>query len=1260
MMKATLMAIMSLLVLLSSFARAQLGVFDKPGTLPKGGTWIHPHDDVSDIRRVEPVHDVITPHIPLVRPLHGGPVRVLAITGRKSGRWPLELKQRLDVDLAVVYTQTETQLAPGPDSPAQSEADVSARLLQALNRRPEVIVSAVKFEVFPKDVQARLLDRIAAGVGYVGYLEGIDLDGYRRRRDAQRSIFASAVPFAGLRRLAADYEGPTQAAEQAFALYEKDQGSRMAAIWAYPRDDAPPETSRLVHDWMPLMEEEAWNSFLARTLLWCARRDAGGLAVEMPARPVARGDLPMAIEADVQRPGANSRVELAVFDQDARERHKAEVTVKGGRAELAFPVLPAGDYFVLVRLWEGQAVRDWSLQSRKVTSDIAIAGIELKSRILEHEAEARASIQLTAAPEDGSTLTVECLDNFGRVVHRETMPAAERVDVSVPTAGSLHLYNYVNVLLTDSLGDVVSETRESFVIRHPALPTDDLVVLMWGGPNFHPEARKIIWKHAQDGVDIAAGDHEHLAHYNMWGRRWASNILRGFTPSASLLNRAIGEVKKTAERWAGYPLYHYVLGDDTRFPENWTAEAIAHLAVWAKERYGALDALNEAWGTDYGDFSEVRPIEQGDAVALALAAGGADYGGLCRWVDQQLAREDMVVDFISTLRDETRRIDPRTPLAFQNLVFYPTYNAGGDLWRLAQAFDAVGDYPNPIKHDIYRSARAEGSRHSIYSGGYGVYNYYPYYAMELYPWWSVFHNLNALNYYIGGWETDFNRRVLAPDLGPLYGYEKSLEGIRELKAGVARMLFNAERRNDGVAVLYSPGSVNATAFITPLPVDAKFHMGVDGLPPADPASIIPPLPKPPQWDNVHAGDDRYVYMNNWEAFTALLKDVGLNYDVVSEELVEDGFLIRNKFRMLVLPLTLRVPDGMVRAIREFVREGGVVLADFAPGVFDGRMRPGAPGVLADVFGVAYAGGLPRMAWGEASVETDKWKGLGEEAGAFVSGLSALGSVLSLENVALEGADALARGGDGAPLLMVHEYGRGKVILFNMLARDYQIWRTLADEFPFRQSVAGALSWAGMTPRVEGWIHDARAGRRPLPATEKVRFVDGDAEYIGLLRDAQLRYDDIIHMSDLRPHPTVIDFGREAHVYDVRRRLYRGYRREMEEMIYPARAELYALLPYEVSGLETETAYPPGEGRLDLRARLTTAGGERPGRHVFRLEVTGPDGRQRRAHDENCLVEGGELKKSILLGYNADPGTWQLKVRDVASGASRIVRFTVDK
>ena len=148
------------------------------------------------------------------------------------------------------------------------------------------------------------------------------------------------------------------------------------------------------------------------------------------------------------------------------------------------------------------------------------------------------------------------------------------------------------------------------------------------------------------------------------------------------------------------------------------------------------------------------------------------------------------------------------------------------------------------------------------------------------------------------------------------------------------------------------------------------------------------------------------------------------------------------------------------------------------------------------------------------------------------------------------------------------------------------------------------------------------------------------------------------MSDMRAHPTTIDFGREAHVYDVRKKLYRGYRREIDEMIHPARAKLYALLPYEVTGLETETAYLPGEGRLNLRAQLTIAGEERLGRHVFRIELIGPEGRPRPAYDENCLVESGKLQKTIFLGYNASSGIWQLKVSDVASGVRTIVQFTV--
>lgn len=171
-------------------------------------------------------------------------------------------------------------------------------------------------------------------------------------------------------------------------------------------------------------------------------------------------------------------------------------------------------------------------------------------------------------------------------------------------------------------------------------------------------------------------------------------------------------------------------------------------------------------------------------------------------------------------------------------------------------------------------------------------------------------------------------------------------------------------------------------------------------------------------------------------------------------------------------------------------------------------------------------------------------------------------------------------------------------------------------------------------------------------------MDGAAEYVGILRDFALRPDERIFLSDLRAHPTTIDFGREAHVYDVRKGVYRGYRRQIEEMIHPARAKLYALLPYEVRGLEGEAEYLPGVRRLNVRAKLVTGDGSVPGRHVIRMEVTDPMGRARTEYAQNCLVVGGELDRSVYVGFDPPSGVWQVELRDVASGARAQLRVTV--
>ncbi|MCF7854030.1 MAG: beta-galactosidase [Candidatus Pacebacteria bacterium] len=1235
-----LAAAATLMTLGMAFVGAEISTFYQMGDPQKGRIMpVHPADDR---RRIWPVHDVITPHVPLAPKITGGPVRVLAIANQNYGRWPLELKQRLDIDLSVVYTRSNTQFGYDPGSIGLLAEDVEARLVQMLNKSPQVIVSEFNFERFPKKAKERIQALMDSGVAYVGYLNGVDLTGFSPRVDAQQDIFASSVPFACLRELARAFETREKAAEQAFELYENENGHRLASVWEYPRDDAAPDPSWLMYEWNPRFEEEAWNSLLARVILWCAGHDDAGLTVKMPRQAVSRRDFPLSIEARVEDPANATIIECLVFDGAGRERHRVEAAISAAEVELELPVLPAGDYFVLAHLYVDGAVRDWSLRALRIVSDIEVAKIDIDDSLIAQNEEVTASIMLSGVPDAGLVLTVETLDNFGRVLHRRSMPAAEEVKVTLPTGGSLHIHNYVNVQLKSADGDLIHETRHAFAISQPSLPADDLVTRMWGanasGRHWHRP-----WKHVRDGLDVTRGGPDEAAYYNMRAEVGAADArgIRIVSPTESDAGgREVStrKTRETAEKWAEFPIFQYHLGDDFKFNEEWNPYALDYLGGWAKNRYGTVDRLNEAWSTEYDDFSEVTPVEQSQAEAHAYSSDDSDYGGLCHWVDQQLAREDMLVAFVGELKEAIREVDPRTPLALNNTIRYPSPNTGFNYWKLAKAFDTVGAYANPITHDVYRCARATGSRHGIYSGSYGVYQYPPYYAMQYAPWEAVFNNMNVHAYWYGLPNYRLYPGILAPDLGHLLGYREVQKNVEELKAGVAKMLFNAERQNDGVAVLYSQGSINASAFLGKTTKD----------------SVIPALPVPEQWTErylSYSSGDRHVYMNCWEGLTNLIKDIGFNYDVVSDDCLKQGVLNEKGFAMLVLPLALRLDAETVKAIREFVRDGGTVLADFAPGLFNGRMRPAIPGALADVFGFEYAGGLPEMVLDEGVISEDAATVLEAVEGALTDDMSVSGMYLSLANIDIKGATALARTGTQTPLMMIHEYGRGKAILLNTMARDYQLWRTLGREMPFRQAVAATLKWAGMTPRVECRVHAFRAGQRPLQATEKVRFVHGDLEYVGILRDFSLRPDERIILSDMRAHPTRIDFGRRAHVYNVREGIYRGYRQEVDEMIHPAQARLYALLPYEAKWLEGNIKYVPENHLVEMNVAVTTVGEGAAGRHVIRLEVTDAQGRERREYAANLIAEGGRLNHSLYLGLEPELGQWCMSLKDVATGLS---------
>ncbi len=1192
-------------------------------------TYLFPDDEV---RRITAVGDVVTPHVVWAKPLRGGAVRVLAIAHKSQGRWPVELAQRFDLCVKTVYGHGPDRLgAPRSGMTegmiAQDHADVVARLLQAMNEPIDVVVSDITPEALGAEAKARLAALLSRGVGYVGPTKGMDLTGYAPADQAQREMIGSAVPIAGLRLLHKQFGSADQAAGKLLRLWSRDKGGRVADLSGYPRDDAPPDPNRLELLDQVSMEQEAWCSLLGRASLWAARRvfAKSGADVRWPEGPVDRASMPLRLKPC--RPGEDA-LAVDVWDADGRRRHCG--------SDLTIPPLSAGRYFVGVRLLSGQRVADWSFGSIVVRASVGISSIELDSEKKRPGQKVRAEVALSSDPPKGSKLCFEVIDNYGRSVFEDVRAASKEVVFEGDFAESLHVYNYANVKLLGRDGDLVAEDRRAFYVARPGPPRDDLTWMVWeGGAGFAPRRRVLLKQFARLGAKgiLAAGEPvvRSVAMVNAHPVVYAFR-LRGVTPdkeglgspcltSPGYRSSTIKSIQKAAaDNGAFSPLLFY-LGDDVRYLGSgsdacWRPSCRAFLAAWAEKQYGDVDALNRAWGSAYRGFEQVEPIRQADALA---AVAKDQFAPLCHWLDHQLCNDAKVAGFWRDMGRAIREVAPGTPSNMGSAVVGWTWPGSGfDFWQLAEGKDLVFQYPNPWVHDIFRCAARRDALHGTWYGGYGLYTYKPSYDPDWMPWWSIFRGVNLHAMYYGGQGTAwYSERLCGADLGPMPVFERILANFAELKGGIAKLLFNAARENDGVAMAYSPASLHASVV---------FGKG---------------LAKAAEWKGQTTGADQFIYMQCWEGMSTLVRDMGFSFDVVPSAHLGDGRFSEGKYRVLILPLQLRVTAGEAAAIRRFVRGGGILIADALTGIFDGHCRVKHSGVLADVLGVAFDPGLPGPGIALREIVTAEGQPLGRVAAD--AGLK------------LTGAEAQAKSRDGVPVLTWHTYGKGGALLLNVLSRDYQIWRTLAAEMPFRDAVAKILSdKAGLRPTIRC---DVAARGEPAPhriqATEFHRYRLGKAGYVGVLRNPKLRPDDAVYLADLRPKMVWMTFDRKAHVYDVRRGMYRGLTDKIEDVIYANRAELFALLPYEVRDVKV-SARQRGAA-VSVTAEIVPGDdGARPTTHVFHVSLVDPTGRRRDELTRNVVAGDGRLAEKVFLGYNAQPGTWRVTVRDVASGMERTV------
>jgi len=307
-------------------------------------------------------------------------------------------------------------------------------------------------------------------------------------------------------------------------------------------------------------------------------------------------------------------------------------------------------------------------------------------------------------------------------------------------------------------------------------------------------------------------------------------------------------------------------------------------------------------------------------------------------------------------------------------------------------------------------------------------------------------------------------------------------------------------------------------------------------------------------------------------------------------------------------MSVALSDEEVKAIRDFVSQGGTVIADALPGIMDKHCAFRAVRALADVFGIE-----PSRSNRDAVVAMNGEPGL-----------------------KLAGATPLVNE-EGRPALLEHRFGKWRAYLLNFFLDRYPEDRTEKRNAPTLEKVKRVLAAAEIRPKVKL----TTSSGVPVSDCDSYLFNNGTTRLLGLLPEKD----------GLAANKILIHFDKSGALYDVRQKRYLGAGSTFAAEIEPAVPRLFALLEGRIAGIEIQSPARARRGEevaIGFRIRKEN-GGVNNLRSVAKVVVTDAAGREVPIYGGNRDIVEGAGTIRFRTALNDPAGLWRVSVTEVISG-----------
>ena len=942
------------------------------------------------------------------------------------------------------------------------------------------------------------------------------------------------------------------------------------------------------------VEYDEWDMRVGKAILWAAGKEPKlSLTLTPKGRAeLAREALP-GVAATLGWQGADAgtvagvtlrRDGGAVLTSTQHPLNQA-----GGSVALDIPLVRAGKYVLDVVARDGTRVAGFGSVPFTVVSRRKVDELVLDRDWAEVGQRLSGRVTLSGQPGADEHLVVSLLDRRDREMARQTVkPDAAEATFDVGVQPWFPMLLEVRATLMDGTREVASAWQFAHVVKRRR---GRFNFVMWDTPrgNLAPVAEESL---AQTGVTVQLGGgapQTYIAAYDIAWIPYTTHI-RALRDEKGVMKPACwndepafqAHVDSVVDKCLAsrrHGVFVYSLGDEIAVRGSClNSHCLEAYRRYLREQYGVIAALNASWGSTYASFDDVQlstPDDNDESEALRT-------DNFPRWFDRQAYQSYNFCKLGERFGKGFRRIDPQSRCGFEGAG---TFRHGDDLDGFVRYNAFWSPYPGTAD-EVLRSIAPRDFPRANWMG----YTKDADTLLEKYwrmvtrgcdaVWWWRWEVLNRFH----GW--------LSPCLDPYPAVQEILRDTQIVRDGLGDLLLDSDMQTDGIGILYSQPSAYA----------AKVQTS-------------------PSYGN---------YESSHTAFHHAVRELGLNFRYFTDRQMRLGEVDLSRFKVILLPLTQAMGAREAEMLRQFVREGGVLIADVRPAIYDGHVKPLAAGQLDDVFGIK------RTAFGEALIVDGQVRV--PLADGKLEPLE-LANVRADAGVQTAGATAAGAGGQ-APLLLTHACGRGRAVLLNMAMSTYPAIGSESASETAARLWRLTLEQGQVSPAFE--LRDARAQR--LRNVEVTRWLNGPVQILSVFR----------HKG--QPEPATLSLPQAMHVYDLKNRKDLGKQQSISLTVTPYRAVFFALSPTPLAppALKASSTLAPGTVQ-----RLTLTSALPQGRQAVKVRVTLPDGSVADWVDSVALVDKQGAAVAVPVAFNDPRGTWTVSATDVYTGLTTSTRFSVE-